>query len=246
MLRAVLFDLDGTLLTNPMERFIPEYVRALAEYLVELVPADRLVPELLAATRAMAANDGSGPTNEETFAAAFYPALGIDRERLEPVLGRFYEEEFPKLRRLTRQRPEARALVDWAFALGLDVVIATNPLFPRTAIYQRLVWAGVPVEQFPYTLVTTYEIMHATKDHPAYYREILERLGRPAEACLMVGDDWGWDIRPTVELGMHAFWITDDHEAAPSPALPLVGRGSLPVLWQRIRAGELALLRPRT
>lgn len=241
MLKAILFDLDGTLLDNPMERFVSEYLRALAGWVAGHVPPARFVAELLAATTAMNRNDGSGPTNAETFAAAFYPALGVERETLEPILHRFYEEEFPKLRQTTRQRPEARRLVQWAFDLGLDVVIATNPLFPRSAIEQRIAWAGVPVEEFPYALVTTYENMHATKDHPAYFSEILTIIGRQPHECLMVGDDWGWDVRPAVELGMSAFWVSDGNAVPPSPALPLAGRGSLADLWRLVESGALNL-----
>jgi FMN phosphatase YigB (HAD superfamily) len=241
MLKAILFDLDGTLLDNPMQQFVPAYLESLASFVAPHLPPDRFVRQLLAATAAMNANDGSGPTNEEVFAAAFYPGLGVERGVLEPLLGRFYTEEFPKLRRLTRAKGEARALVQWAFQLGLDVVIATNPLFPRTAIEQRIAWAGVSVDEFPYTLVTTYENMHATKDHPAYYAEILHRLARSPEECLMVGDDWGWDIRPTVELGMNAFWVVDGAAVPPSPALPLAGRGSLAELWRLVQAGNLPI-----
>ncbi len=241
MLKAILFDLDGTLLDNPMHEFVPAYLELLAAFVADRLPPDRFVRELLAATAAMNANDGSGPTNEEVFAAAFYPALGLEREAFQPVWERFYDEEFPKLRRLTRTRAEARLLVTWAFELGLDVVIATNPLFPRPAIEQRIAWAGVSVEEFPYALVTTCENMHATKDHPAYYAEILHRLGRSPQECLMVGDDWGWDIRPTVELGMNAFWVVDGAAVPPSPALPLAGRGSLADLWRRVQAGDLPI-----
>jgi FMN phosphatase YigB (HAD superfamily) len=69
----------------------------------------------------------------------------------------------------------------------LDVVIATNPLFPATAIEQRLEWAGVA--GFPYQLVTTYENSRACKPNLLYYEQILKSIGHHAEACLMVGDD---------------------------------------------------------
>ncbi len=235
MLKALLLDLDGTLLENAMEVFVPAYLNALGTFLAGYVPPERLVPELLRATAAMDANDGTGPTNEEAFAAAFYPALGWERALLEPHIRRFYAEEFPKLRSLTRPAPEARALVGWAFGRGLQVAIATNPLFPRTAIEQRLQWAGVGADDFPYALVTTYETMHASKQHPAYYIEILGRLEREPGECLMVGDDWGWDVLPTTRLGLSAWWIAGPGEERPSEPASLLGQGSLAALWDRIR-----------
>jgi HAD superfamily hydrolase (TIGR01549 family) len=242
MLKAILFDLDDTLIGNSMETFVPAYFQALTRYMAKLIPPERLVSELLRCTQAMEANDGTGPTNEERFAAAFFPALGHDPEELKPVFERFYAEEFQKLRGLTRTLPEARPLVEWAFERGLQVAIATNPLFPRSPIEQRLAWAGVPVTEFDYALVTSYENMHATKAHPAYYREILARLGRQPGECLMVGDDWKRDIAPAGSVGIPGYWITTSSDTP--PALPpgrgdkrgvLVGRGTLADLWDWIR-----------
>jgi len=242
MLKAILFDLDDTLLGNPMETFVVAYFQALTRHVAHLIPPERLISELMRATQAMEINDGNGPTNEETFAAVFYPALGHERAALEPLFERFYAEEFPKLRTLTQPRAEARLLVEWAFEHGLQVIIATNPLFPRTAIEQRLEWAGVPVTEFDYALVTTYEDMHATKAHPAYYREIVTRLGRQPGECLMVGDDWGRDIAPAASVGIPVYWIAEPDDAPPS--LPphrgdkrgvLVGQGTLAGLWGWVR-----------
>ncbi len=239
MLKAILFDLDDTLLGNSMDTFIPAYFQALTRYVAEWVPPEQLISELLRCTRAMEANDGTGPTNEERFAAAFFPALGYDPDELRPVFDQFYVEEFPKLRGLTRTRPEARPLVEWAFERGLQVAIATNPLFPRSPIEQRLAWAGVPVTEFDYALVTCYENMHATKAHPAYYREILDRLGRRAGECLMVGDDWERDIVPCASVGIPGYWIAKPGDVPPSDEVPLVGQGTLGDLWDWIRIGDL-------
>ena len=240
MLRAILFDLDDTLLGNSMETFVPAYFQALTRYVAPAIPPDRLVAELLRCTRAMEANDGTGPTNEERFAAAFFPALGHDPDELKPVFERFYAREFPKLRALTKTVPESRPLVTWAFERGLQVAIATNPLFPRSPIEQRLEWAGVPVAEFDYALVTTYENMHATKAHPAYYREILARLGRQPGECLMVGDDWKRDIAPASSVGIPAYWITEPSAVSPADDVPLVGQGTLADLWDWARTGGLA------
>lgn len=226
MFRAVLFDLDDTLLGNSMDTFLPAYFRALTRHLAHLVPPERLMRELQRGTKAMNADDNQDCTNEEAFASAFYPALERDRSTLELAFEQFYVEEFPKLRSLTYRRPEARSLVSSAFEQGLQVAVATNPLFPRIAVEQRLAWAGVPVDEFGYALVTTYETMHATKSSTSYYREILDRLGVRAGDTLMVGDNWDMDIAPASSVGLHAYWITERDEV-PASSLSLVGCGTL-------------------
>lgn len=243
MLRAVLFDLDDTLLGNAMDTFLPAYFGALTRYLDPLVPSERLIEELQRATRAMNAEHSERVTNEEAFASVFYPALEPERSTLERAFERFYAEEFPKLRQFTRRRPQARALVEWALEQGLQVVVATNPLFPRVAVQERLAWAGVPVEEVDYALVTTYENMHATKSHAAYYREILERLGRRPGECLMVGDSWEKDIVPASSIGMHVYWITEEPEP-PSSRAALQGYGSLAELWEVVEAHGSLLRQP--
>lgn len=184
--KAILFDLDGTLLNSNMQTFLPAYLRALSARVAHIAPAEQFVSHLLAATQAMVVNDGRA-TNAEVFAQAFYPFAGRGREELEPIFEAFYAEDFPRLRELTRPVPDARATVAAAFAAGYDVVIATNPLFPETAIHQRLIWAGVA--DFPYKLVTTYENSYHAKPNPAYWAAICRYLGHPPAACLVVGDE---------------------------------------------------------
>jgi FMN phosphatase YigB (HAD superfamily) len=235
MLRAVLFDLDDTLLGNAMDTFLPAYFQALTRYLAHLVPPKRLLDELMRATKAMNATCHADLTNEEAFASLFYPALEPERSTVERAFERFYVEEFPNLRILTRRRPEARYLVEWAVEQGLQVVVATNPLFPRVAVEQRLAWAGLPVDEINFALVTTYENMHATKSHSVYYSEILQRLDRRPTECLMVGDSWDMDVVPASSLGIHVYWVTAGAEP-PTLGVSLMGRGTLAQLWQTVKA----------
>ena len=230
MVKAVLFDLDDTLLGNSMDTFLPAYFGALTRWLEHLVPPERLIGELGRATQAMNAPRHTELTNEEAFASVFYRALDADRSRLESAIERFYAEEFPKLRKLTRKRPEARSLVGWALEEGLQVAVATNPLFPRVAVEERLAWAGVPADEIDYALVTTYENMHATKAHHAYYYEILTRLGRRADECLMVGDSWEMDVVPASSVGIHVYWVSGSVKLT-SAEVRLAGCGSLRDLW---------------
>jgi FMN phosphatase YigB (HAD superfamily) len=131
--------------------------------------------------------------------------------------------------------PEARAVVQSAFEAGLDVVIATNPLFPEAAVRQRMEWAGVA--DFPYPLVTSYEVVHACKPYPRYYTEIVERLGRRPGECVMVGDDWGNDIVPSRQAGLYTYWV---NEGTPLPdEFNPQARGTLAVFGRRLSEGKL-------
>jgi FMN phosphatase YigB (HAD superfamily) len=238
-LKALLLDLDDTLIDNAMDTFIPAYFRALETFVAGVVEPGRFIEELLKATRAMDGNDGAGVTNEEIFASAFYPALGVPREEMEPLLARFYNEAFPRLAPLTGRRPAAPKIVEWAKGRGLQVVIATNPLFPRTAIEQRMAWGGVGVDLFDYELVTCYENSHATKSSPAYFREIVDFLGRQPGECLMVGDNWGWDVACAGEAGIPSFWIASDGAQPPEPVVEVVGRGDLDAFLAVAEDGSL-------
>jgi len=238
-LKALLLDLDDTLLGNPMATFIPAYFRALTDFVTEIQPPERLIEQLLIATRLMDGGDGAGPSNGEIFAEAFFAGLGVPREELEPVFERFYAKAFPKLRPLTALRPAAPKIVEWAKQQGLQVAIATNPVFPGTAIEQRMVWAGVGVDRFEYARVTSYENSHATKAQPAYYGEILDALGRRPEECLMVGDNWSWDMLNAAEIGISGFWIADPSTPPPSAGPMPAGQGSLDDFFDAARSGAL-------
>ena len=238
VLRALLVDLDDTLLGNPMESFVAAYLGAISSFVADRVEPEALVAELLRATRAMDEGSGATLTNEEAFADVFYPALGLDRGEMEPIFERFYAERFPDLQGLTARRPEARPLLDWAFGQGLQVAVATNPLFPATAIEQRLAWAGAPVDELSFDLVTTYENMHATKASPAYYEEILAVLGRAPDECLMLGDNWEWDVVQPARVGIPAFWISDPNRPRPTDDARPAGQGPLAHAHAWLRESE--------
>lgn len=203
--RAVLFDLDNTLLENDIGRFLKAYFDLLTTTMAHLVPPERFISALLHATSMMMKNSDPGMTNKQVFIRDFFPGIGRTAEEMMPFFDDFYAVQFGKLQSLTRPDPSARDAVQTALDAGCDVVIATNPVFPETAIRQRMAWAGV--SDFPFQMVTSYEIMHAAKPNCRYYREILKKIGRSPDECIMVGDDWDNDIAPAEKAGMQIFWV---------------------------------------
>ena len=69
-----------------------------------------------------------------------------------------------------------------------------------------MAWAGLQPEDF--ALITTYEEFSYAKPNLGYYREILLRIGKQPQDCLMVGNDVTEDMC-AAELGMDTFLITD-------------------------------------
>ncbi len=207
MTLTLLLDLDDTLLNTNIASFIPAYFQALAKKLAPHVAPDLMLSALMAGTQKMMANADFSQTLEEVFNAAFYPQIGSTREKIAEAIENFYDHIFPSLGEVTTPKPEAKPLVEWAIAQGFRVAIATDPLFPRKAIYHRLRWAGFEPEQFE--LISSFESFHFTKTHPAYYAEALGRMGFPDAPVLMVGNDQERDILPAKKLGLATYHVED-------------------------------------
>lgn len=241
MIQAILFDLDDTLLGNGMKSFMPGYFDLLGQHASAYLEKQRFLAELLHCTQAMMSNTEPALSNRDVFWAAFEQRTGLQVDELEPFFDHFYRNDFSELQAITQQRPAAAGLVRACLAQGLQVVVATNPVFPRVAIEQRLLWAGIPETEFDYALVTSYENMCATKPHQAYYRQILDTIGCSPQAALMVGDHWENDIAPAAALGLSTYWITPDG-AAPPDATLASEYGTLDKLHQLVLSGWLDTL----
>ena len=86
-----------------------------------------------------------------------------------------------------------------------------------------MAWAGV--DDFPYDWVTTYENSRCCKPNLCYFDAIAARLGVPAEACLVVGDE---DMDMAAARAGFATYLVPGAATALSPDTPEpTYRGSL-------------------
>lgn len=236
---TLLLDLDDTLLDTNLDAFMPAYFQALARHLTNHTAPDVMLRALMAGVNRM--NESEDPTHtlEEIFDADFYAKLGGAKHDFIHIIEEFYDNIFPQLGKHTRQRPDAVPFVEWASGRGYRIAIATDPLFPRKATYHRLRWAGFEPEQFE--LVSTFEHFHFSKTYPAYYAEVLGRLGWPEGPILMVGNDIARDLLPAHRLGLKTFFIGG--ESASSPGFE-AGRGNLADLRPWLESISLSILEP--
>lgn len=205
-IRAILFDLDGTLLPMDQETFSKAYFGLLAKTMAPHgYEPKALVDAIWAGIVAMVKNDGSC-LNEEAFWASFTARFGEEARQDIPHFDAFYRTVFQEVKAVCGFDPNAPALISCLKEQGYRLVLATNPIFPAVATESRIRWAGLSPNDFEW--YTTYENSRHCKPNPAYYRDILERLGLSAEECLMVGNDVREDMVART-LGMDVFLLTD-------------------------------------
>lgn len=205
MFKAVLFDLDGTLLPFDLRLFVNKYFKSLADYLKDQVEPDLLMKNMDMGLRAMLNNPGK-ITNEEMFMQTFLPAVNKDREEMEPLFDQFYLEEFPKLQKYTDHNPLSAKIINTLVSKGYRTALATNPVFPRQATLHRMEWAGI--KDSPWELVTTYEDFYTCKPNPLYFKDVCARLNVDPQDCIMIGNDTDDDLSAS-KLGMKTFLVKD-------------------------------------
>jgi FMN phosphatase YigB (HAD superfamily) len=209
MIKAVSFDLDGTLLPLDVDSFCEHYFGMLARHMVPHgYDPKALVGGIMAGTKAMYKNDGSR-TNEQAFWDTFCDIFGEDARKDEAKFAVFYENDFDKARAACGFDPAAAPALRACREMGLRVCVATSPLFPRIATYKRLQWAGLDPAEVEF--FTTYEDCHYCKPSLGYYREVTARLGLAPEECLMVGNDVREDVVASTAFGMHSFLLLNDY-----------------------------------
>ena len=236
---TLLFDLDDTLLDTNLAAFVPAYFQALGNHLGARTTHALTLRALVGGLNSMNQSEDLTRTLMEVFDAEFYPKLGIQKEELVDTLDDFYDNVFPSLSGITKQRMEAASLIEWALSKGYRVAIATDPLFPRKATHHRIRWAGLDPEHVE--LISSYENFHFTKTQPAYYAEVLGRLGWPEGSILMVGNDVDRDLIPAHRLGLATYFIDGATDSSPGFE---AGRGKLADLRPWLESIDLKQLEP--
>ena len=212
MIKAVLFDLDGTLLHFYQDEFIAAYFKELKKIFVRLgFDAELAFEGLWAGTKAMMLNNGE-LLNRDSFWAEFMRVVGVSHEQMkiaEDACNDFYSSvAFDGVKSIMKNNDLElpKRIVHSTAERGFTVVLATNPLFPECAITTRLGWVGLSVSDFK--LVTHYGNSRYCKPNFGYYREIFEKIGLEPDQCLMVGNSTLEDMSISA-LGTDTFLVKE-------------------------------------
>lgn len=213
-LTTVLFDLDGTLLNVDMHQFVPAYLTGLAECIDPAMPPEPFIRQMVERTMQRLDSDDGSVTNEQYFLQVAEQDLGIAAGQFQAGLQQFYRRHMPQLQPLIQPLPLARQILQRCVELGLEIVVATNPVFPRPLVDARLQWGGMA--DFDFRWVTSFENSHYCKPNRHYFEAILDRLQCRPEQCLMVGNDTEHDLSAG-QLGITTFLVDTWLIERPSP-----------------------------
>lgn len=205
-MKAILFDLDGTLLPMQQDEFTTAYFDRLSKKLAPCgYEPKRLIEGVWQGTKAMVKNNGK-QTNEQVFWKEFAGLFGDKVYSDIDKFNEFYETDFDKLKNHCGYNEQANQTIQTLKEKGFILVLATNPVFPMTAQKKRMLWAGINPDDF--TWITSYENSHYCKPNPLYYKEIAEKIGVKPGDCLMVGNDTTEDAAAML-TGADFFLLTD-------------------------------------
>lgn len=204
-INTILFDLDGTLLSIDMKEFEEIYYTSLSNVFKSIIAPDKFLAMLYSSVKAMVKTK-ENRTNEEVFMSVMKEHVGEELPAFQKHFIHYYENDFSVLRDAVNKNTDMLEALEILKEKGYELVIATNPLFPKFAIDQRIQWAELVHEDFSH--ITYFEDSHYCKPNVEYYSEILETIGKNPQECMMVGNDAEEDLAAGA-LGITTYLITN-------------------------------------
>jgi FMN phosphatase YigB (HAD superfamily) len=208
MTKALLLDLDNTLILYNEPAFLQQYFAKLATAFGDLIPPDNLSERILLSTMALSSNDGF-LNNSDYFMNTFLDP-GADRRQVWDRFLTFYQTGYRELLPACSPPDGFDDVFTDLRAKDVKLVLATNPIYPLAAYEHRLSWVGLAPSDFDH--VTHIENVGFVKPNPGYFRQICETIQIAPQSCLMVGNDPVYDIAACA-IGIRTYLTTDAPES---------------------------------
>ncbi len=214
MIKAVLFDID-TLIPQKSKLLLNRAFNSLAEvFFSDLWGIKNISKAIVDGIQAMCAPSHFDRTNAQVMLETLQQHLQLDEASIRTGFTAFYEQAYPQL------KPDIHPVtVDIAKLLNVlrnehfATVIVTNPIHPEAGVLQWLKWLELPNNDDMF--ITHADNMHFVKSVPAYYAEIIARIGIEPDEAVIVGYGAEYDNQIAPIIGVHTYCITDASDDIP-------------------------------
>lgn len=207
MLKAILFDLDGTLLPMNEQEFTKIYIDTLYENVRDLgYKKEELLKVIFKGLENMYKNDGS-KTNEEVFWDTFKNYYGKEQIIHKPFFDKYYKSDFEKTLKACEKNKEARKIIDFVNENFEYCILSTNPILPKIATLKRLNYINLNEKDFSY--ITFFESSSFCKPNPMYFQNILNKFNlKPNEVILFGNNDYE-DYWCAKQIGIKCYLVNN-------------------------------------
>lgn len=212
MIKAVLLDLDNTLLHNPDRRFASEILRLVERHFNQCFAIDGAGLAFRQCIRQVNRTGDDYATNSARMIESLSEELSLRPGEVADALAAFFAGSYSAVSSLTKPMSGARRLIQCLLDQGLLVAIATNPIYPEAAVLKRMAWAGLSDLVDEFAFITHSENMRHAKPDRAYFAETVARVGVEPDEALLAGDSDTNDIQPASALGIHTWHVTDNSD----------------------------------
>ncbi|TNF48096.1 HAD family hydrolase [bacterium] len=204
-IEALLLDLDGTLLDIEVSFFMDTMVESMIDHFQEFIPPDVFRDGLVSGIdEIMAEPRPAGETNEDAFYRVFQRITGLNTNVASETFTSYYHRVFPRFETFGSQIQGASDLVKMATRKGYRIALATNPIFPRASVIERMRWGNLSPERFD--VITDMETTRSCKPQKEYFEDLSAILNVSPERCLMVGNDVEQDLAAS-KVGMKTYLV---------------------------------------
>lgn len=206
MLKAVFFDMDGTLLPIDEQDFVKAYFGLLCKKVAPLgYKPQKLIDCIFKGTYLMYKNNGE-KSNEEVFWDYYLSVYGAEKRKDESVFDDFYRNEFKETKAFIKEEnPYARKIIDFCHRNVTKTILSTNPIFPRQGQITRLSFLGLEERDFDF--ITDYSNSSYCKPNPKYFAWLLEKYNLKPEEVILFGNNTLEDGDCASSIGIKTYLV---------------------------------------
>ncbi len=212
MIKAVLLDLDNAFLDQADQQSAKTFRRAFAQHLeadTGIASADGVFHR---ARQKLNNRRDCVSTNDELMTASIAADLNAPVSDILPLLEPLHQASFEQARGWTSAAAGARPLAQALLDKGLSVAIVSDPIYREAVVIHQLRWAGLGDFLESFAFVSSSQNTHFAKTDPAFYAELIARIGIEPDEALLVGGNRQQDTLPAETVGLH-IWQLENNTA---------------------------------